>query len=218
MTKKILPKKAIKEILDILKGDYPDAKCALNFRSEFELLVATILSAQCTDERVNKVTKVLFERFSKPSDFAYMEEDTLQNFIKSCGMYKQKSKNIIAMSKIILENFNGIVPDEFEQLIRLPGVGRKTANVVLCNAFGKPGFAVDTHVFRVSNRLGLADSENVVEVEKQLTDCIPEEEWCSVHHLLIAHGRNVCKARNPNCSACSVNHVCSYFNMIGGVH
>lgn len=216
LTKKLLLEDKVRHVLDILQENYPDAKCALNFNTNFELLIATILSAQCTDQRVNKVTEVMFKEFNKPVDFAYMEEDTLQNFIKSCGMYKQKSKNIINMSRIVQEKFNGVIPENFEELVELPGVGRKTANVVLCNAFGKPAFAVDTHVFRVSNRIGLADSDNVVETEKQLTQNIPESEWCSAHHLLIAHGRNVCKARNPNCSICSVNSICSYFNITGG--
>lgn len=216
MTKKLLLEDKVRNVLDILQENYPDAKCALNFSSNFELLIATILSAQCTDQRVNKVTEVMFREFNKPIDFAYMEEGTLQNYIKSCGMYKQKSKNIINMSRIVQEKFNGVIPENFEELVELPGVGRKTANVVLCNAFGKPAFAVDTHVFRVSNRIGLADSDNVVETEKQLTQNIPENEWCSAHHLLIAHGRNVCKARNPNCSICSVNSFCSYFNITGG--
>ena len=202
------------EILELLEKEYKGMGCALNFKSPFEMLAATILSAQTTDVNVNKATEKLFKKFNTPYQFAVMNEEELEPYIKICGFYKTKSKNIIAASKLIVEKYNGEVPDKFEELIKLPGVGRKTANVVLSNAFGKDAIAVDTHVFRVSNRLGIADSKNVEETEKQLQKNIPKNKWSSFHHYLIWHGRKVCSARKPSCSTCFLNQLCKYYRKL----
>lgn len=209
--KKMLTKEEIKEAINILLELYPDAKAELNYSSSFELLIATILSAQCTDVQVNKTTEKLFKDYKTPEDYLGLTEEELGEMIRSCGFYKTKSKNILATSKLIVENFNGQVPDTLEELITLPGVGRKTANVVLSNAFGKPAIAVDTHVFRVSNRIGLADSKNVLDTERDLMDNIDKKTWSKAHHLLIFHGRRICKARKPLCKNCPLTDYCSYF-------
>ena len=207
----MLTKEEIKEAINILLELYPDAKAELNYSSSFELLIATILSAQCTDVQVNKTTEKLFKDYKTPEDYLRLTEEELGEMIRSCGFYKTKSKNILATSKLIVENFNGQVPDTLEELITLPGVGRKTANVVLSNAFGKPAIAVDTHVFRVSNRIGLADSKNVLDTERDLMDNIDKKTWSKAHHLLIFHGRRICKARKPLCKNCPLTDYCSYF-------
>ena len=207
----MLTKEEIKEVINILLELYPDAKAELNYSSSFELLIATILSAQCTDVQVNKTTEKLFKDYKTPEDYLGLTEEELGEMIRSCGFYKTKSKNILATSKLIVENFNGQVPDTLEELITLPGVGRKTANVVLSNAFGKPAIAVDTHVFRVSNRIGLADSKNVLDTERDLMDNIDKKTWSKAHHLLIFHGRRICKARKPLCKNCPLTDYCSYF-------
>lgn len=207
----MLNKEEIKKVINILLELYPDAKAELNYSSSFELLMATILSAQCTDVQVNKTTEKLFKDYKTPEDYLRLTEEKLGEMIRSCGFYKTKSKNILATSKIIVENFNGQVPDTLEELITLPGVGRKTANVVLSNAFGKPAIAVDTHVFRVSNRIGLADSKNVLDTEKDLMDNIDKKMWSKAHHLLIFHGRRICKARKPLCKRCPLTDYCFYF-------
>lgn len=198
------------EILELLEKEYKGMGCALNYKSPFELLVATMLSAQTTDVNVNKATEKLFKKYNTPFQFAVMNEEELETYVKICGFYKTKSKNIIAASKLIAEKYNGDVPDKFEELIKLPGVGRKTANVVLSNAFGKDAIAVDTHVFRVSNRIGIADSKNVEETEMQLQKNIPKNKWSVFHHYLIWHGRKICSARKPGCSACFLNQLCKY--------
>ena len=207
----MLTKEEIKEVINILLELYPDAKAELNYSKSFELLIATILSAQCTDVQVNKTTEKLFKDYKTPEDYLGLTEEELGEMIRSCGFYKTKSKNILATSKLIVENFNGQVPDTLEELITLPGVGRKTANVVLSNAFGKPAIAVDTHVFRVSNRIGLADSKNVLDTERDLMDNIDKKTWSKAHHLLIFHGRRICKARKPLCKNCPLTDYCSYF-------
>ncbi|MEX1377914.1 MAG: endonuclease III [Eubacteriales bacterium] len=199
------------KILQELEQMYPDARCALNHRTPFELLVATILSAQCTDVRVNIVTSTLFQDYNTPRDFAELKYEELEPMIKSCGVYKNKSRSIINTSRILLEEYSSKVPETMEELIKLPGVGRKTANVVLSNAFHKNAIAVDTHVFRVSNRLGLADAKNVLDTENQLMENIPEEKWSIMHHNLIFHGRQVCAARNPKCEICKLSEYCKYF-------
>lgn len=209
--KKVLTKKKREEVIDILLELYPDAKAELNHSSNFELLVATILSAQCTDVRVNKTTDELFKDYNTPEDFLKLSQEELGEKIKSCGFYNMKSKNILGTSKMIMEKFNGKVPDTLEDLTSLPGVGRKTANVVLSNAFSTPAIAVDTHVFRVSNRIGLADSKNVLETEKDLMKNIDKDMWSKAHHLIIFHGRRVCKARNPQCSKCPLIDYCFYY-------
>lgn len=198
----------IAHILDTLAQTYPEAAPQLHFTNPFELLIATILSAQCTDKQVNKTTAVLFPIYGTAAKMAAATEEELEPYIKTCGLFKTKGKNIIATSRILMEQYGGEVPDTLEALMKLPGVGRKTANVVLSNAFGKPAIAVDTHVFRVANRLGLADAKDVLHTEQQLMENIPKEKWSIAHHWLIFHGRQVCSARNPACERCSVAPYC----------
>ena len=195
------------EILRLLAQTYPEAKPELNFSNPYETLVAVILSAQCTDKQVNKVTPAVFARYPDVAAMAKAEEDDLYPMVKSCG-FKTKASNIIAACRIIREKHGGQVPDTMEELTALPGVGRKTANVVLSNAFGIPAFAVDTHVFRVSNRLGLCRADTVEETERQMTRLIPEEKWGEAHHWLIWHGRRVCKAQRPLCGECGLRELC----------
>ena len=207
-------KKRTKEILEILKQDYPDAKCELNHESPFQLLVATILSAQTTDKKVNEVTETLFRDYPDLDAFLTLDVSELEERIKQIGLYRSKAKNLIMMCNQLKQNFNGEVPRTMEEITSLAGAGRKTANVVLSNAFGVPSIAVDTHVFRVSNRLGLADSENVLEVEKQLQKELPKKEWSLTHHLLIFHGRRCCIARNPKCEICNLTKYCKYYKEV----
>jgi len=199
------------KVIEILKETYPNAKSGLKFTNPFELLIATILSAQCTDKRVNIITDRLFKKYKTPEDFLKLTPEELQEEIRECGLYRNKSKSILETCKILKEKYNSKVPETLEELMTLPGVGRKTANVVLSNAFSKQAIAVDTHVFRVSNRIGLADSKDVFTTEKQLMELIPENLWSLSHHLLIHHGRNLCMARKPKCDECPVNHLCLYF-------
>lgn len=203
-------KKKTKEILDILKETYPDAKCELNYETPFQLLVATILSAQTTDKKVNQVTESLFKDYPDLDSFLKLTNEELEGRIREIGLYRNKAKNLILMCNQLKNNFNGEVPKTMEEITTLAGVGRKTANVVLSNAFNVPSIAVDTHVFRVSNRLGLADSDNVLEVEKQLQKELPKKEWSLAHHLLIFHGRRCCIARKPKCEECPLAHLCKY--------
>lgn len=195
-------------ILAILHELYPDAKPELDYNNAFELLIAAILSAQCTDKRVNMVTAELFPMYSTPYDFADLSPDELEPHIRTCGLYRAKAHNITEACKLIVSEFSGRVPETREELMRLPGVGRKVANVVLSNAFGVPAIAVDTHVFRVSNRIGLANASTVDKTEKQLMENIPREEWSIAHHLLIFHGRRVCHAKKPKCNECKLNGIC----------
>lgn len=199
-----------KAALDILSDLYKDAKPALIFNNVFELLVSVILSAQCTDVRVNKTTQKLFEKYNTPELIANMDIELLEDYIRSCGLYKNKAKNIQEASRMICEKFAGKVPQTREELMSLSGVGRKTANVVLSVGFGKPAFAVDTHVFRVANRIGLANAKNPDEVEKQLTAIIPENDWGKAHHWLIYHGRLVCHSQKPDCENCKVREFCDF--------
>ncbi|WP_315081048.1 endonuclease III [uncultured Clostridium sp.] len=198
------------KILDILKETYPDAKCELNYETPFQLLVATILSAQTTDKKVNEVTQTLFKDYPDLDSFLIITNEELEQRIKQIGLYRNKSKNLILMFRQLKEKFNGEVPGTMEGITSLAGAGRKTANVVLSNAFGVPSIAVDTHVFRVSNRLDLANSENVLEVEMQLQKELPKSEWSLTHHLLIFHGRRCCISRNPKCKECPLNNICKY--------
>lgn len=198
-------------ILDILKEAYPEAKCGLDFGSPYELLVATILSAQCTDVRVNIITKGLFKKHNTPEKMLRLTEEELGEMIKSCGLYKNKSRNILAASSMLAAEYKCEVPENMEELLRLPGVGRKTANVVLSNAFGVPAIAVDTHVFRVSNRLGISKGKTPDEVERGLMKVIPKDTWGLAHHLLIIHGRRRCAARNPKCGECPLTGLCEYY-------
>jgi len=199
-----------KKIVDILKETYPDAKCELNYETPLQLLTATILSAQTTDKKVNEVTKDLFIDYPDLDALLTLKNDELEERIKQIGLYRNKSRHLILMFRQLKEKFNGEVPKTMEEIISLAGVGRKTANVVLSNAFNVPSIAVDTHVFRVSNRLELANSENVLKVEMQLQEEIPKREWILMHHLLIFHGRRCCLARNPKCIECPLSHLCKY--------
>ncbi|MGI6161440.1 MAG: endonuclease III [Christensenellales bacterium] len=199
------------KILEIIEAEYPGAKSELDFRTPFELLVATILSAQCTDVRVNIVTAELFKEHNTPKAMLALGVQKLEEYIKTCGLFRSKAKNIIAASRIIIEKYGGEVPSSLEELRELPGVGRKTANVVAFNAFGIPAIAVDTHVFRVSNRLGLTDAKNVLNTEKMLMEVIPRERWGDAHHWILLHGRRVCKARNPECGICRLSEYCRYY-------
>ena len=198
----------IAAILAALAAAHPDAKPELDFNTPFELLVATMLSAQCTDKQVNRCTQKLFPVCNTPDKMAGMTFEQLEPYIKSCGFFRTKGEHIIAASKIIMEKHGGKVPEIREELEALPGVGRKTANVVLSNAFGQNAIAVDTHVFRVSNRLGLANAKDVWNTEKQLMENIPEDKWSIAHHWLIFHGRRVCSAQKPKCDICTVKEYC----------
>ena len=199
------------EVIRILEKRYPDAKAELDHTNPFELLIATILSAQCTDVRVNKVTADLFKELKSPEDYIFLGQEELGKRIKSCGFYNSKSKSIIGACEMLIDKFGGRVPETIEELMELPGVGRKTANVVASNSFGVDAIAVDTHVFRVSNRIGLAKSDDVLEVEKQLMSMIDKDMWTKAHHIIIFHGRRTCKARNPLCGECPITEYCNYY-------
>ena len=200
-------KKIAKEIVYRLSKVFLD-KPALNFTTPFELLVAVILSAQCTDERVNKVTKELFKDYNTPEKMVTLSQEELEKYIFSCGLYKSKASHILETSKDIIERFNGEVPNTKEQLVTLAGVGRKTANVVYSVAFKGNAIAVDTHVFRVSNRIGLANAKNVLSTERALMKIIDESDWSKTHHYLIYLGRSFCKAKNPDCENCPIKDLC----------
>ena len=202
----------IEIILEKLKKIHSNPVCELEYDNPFHLLIAVILSAQCTDKRVNKVTPALFEKWQTPEQFASLTAEELIPYIKSCGYYNSKSKSIIEAAKSIVTDFNGIVPQTVEELMTLRGVGKKTANVVYAVAFGGDAIAVDTHVRRVSNRLGLSNSNDVLKIEKDLNNLFPQTEWSTLHHLLIHHGRYVCMSRNPKCNECIFNSECKYFN------
>ncbi|NLK73235.1 MAG: endonuclease III [Clostridiales bacterium] len=202
-------------ILNELKKLYPEAECELNFRTPFQLLIAVVLSAQTTDKKVNEVTERLFADYPDLDSMLTISEEVLQERIKKIGLYKTKSKNIMNLCKMLKEQYDGVIPNTFEDLIKLPGVGRKTANVVLSNAFSIPAIAVDTHVFRVSNRIGMVQGKNVLDTEYQLMEKIPRGQWSEAHHMLIWHGRRICKAQNPNCVNCPLNTVCKYYQGIG---
>ena len=205
-------KQRILEIIRILEKVYSGTKSGLVFSTPFELLIATMLSAQSTDKQVNKITGHLFQKAPTPEKMLALGEDGLIQEIKSCGYYNEKAKNILATCHMLIEEYNAKVPDSMEELILLPGVGRKTANVVLANAFGKDAIAVDTHVFRVANRLGLAQAANVKQTEMQLMENIPKEKWSDAHHWLIWHGRQICSVRNPKCINCPLSQVCKMYN------
>ena len=199
-----------RKIIGALKKAYPDAKIALNFGNPLELLVATILSAQCTDERVNQVTPALFKRYTTARDYARADAAELEEEIRSTGFYRAKTRSIIAMAKGLVEKHGGEVPRSRAELVALPGVGLKTANVVLGNAYGGQAIAVDTHVFRVTQRLGLARSDDPDEIHDQLSDVLPQKEWTFTTHLIQAHGRRCCFARKPLCPACPIRTLCPW--------
>ena len=197
-------------LLRILEQTYPDARCALHYRNPLELLIATILSAQCTDERVNMVTPALFARYPDAASFAEAEPAELEELIHSCGFYRQKAKSIRACCRRLVDEFGGDVPAGMEHLVTLPGVGRKTANVVLNEVFGEPAIAVDTHVLRTANRLGWISTRDPVKAEFQLLDAVPKKWWGRVTLLLIHHGRNCCSARKPLCADCTILKGCPH--------
>jgi endonuclease-3 len=197
-------------IIRHLERAYPDAACALRFSTPLELLVATILAAQCTDERVNQVTAALFQKYRRPDDYAVADPGTFEDEIRSTGFFRAKTRSVLGMARALLERYGGEVPRTLEALTDLPGVGRKTANVVLGNAFGVPGIAVDTHVFRVTQRLGLAKADDPDEVESQLAEVVPRPGWTRFCHLIQAHGRRVCLARTPACASCPVRALCPW--------
>lgn len=206
--------KKIDEIIKLLIEEYPDVRCELDYKTPFQLLVATILSAQTTDVKVNEVTEDLFRDYPSLDDFLLLSIEELEERIKTIGLYRNKSKYIYSMSRQLKENFNGQVPNSLEDLMSLSGVGRKTANVVLSNAFGIPAIAVDTHVFRVSNRIGLARAKNVLDTEMQLQNKLDRDLWSLTHHLLIFHGRRRCHARNPDCANCTIRQYCNYYKKL----
>lgn len=226
-----LTTKQVNTVLDILEKDYPLAGCALKYQTKFQLLIAVTLSAQTTDLSVNNVTPNLWKAYPDSISLARANQEDVESIIKSIGLYRNKSKNIIGIAKALQQRLSVIddaernrylhshdnkdgVPDTFEELIKLPGVGRKTANVVLAEAFGEQKIAVDTHVLRVSNRIGLASAKDTYGTEMDLMKAIPKSRWTKAHHLLIWHGRNFCKARNPDCDLCSVRDYCNYHTEI----
>ncbi len=197
-------------ILKRLAEHYPEAKSGLKYDNPFQLFVATVLSAQTTDEQVNRITAELFKAVPSIYELSRMKASELEPFVRRCGLYRHKSRYLIEAAKIIVDRYGGRIPDQREELIKLPGVGRKTANIIISSAYGQPAIAVDTHVFRVSKRLGLADGNNVEQVEKQLEQAIPIAEWSDSHHRLIAHGRRLCQARSPRCGSCFLEDLCVY--------
>ncbi len=203
-------KKRAQRIVKVLAKEYPDSKCALDYRNAYELLMATILSAQCTDVRVNMVTPVLFEKYPTPGDLADAEMGELESIIKSTGFFRQKAKSLVACCQDIVERFGGELPKTMDELSTLAGVGRKTANVILGNVFGVPGIVVDTHVKRLSNRLGLTQQSDPNKIEKDLMEMIPEKEWTLFSLRLIDHGRKVCDARKPQCIECALRKDCPF--------
>lgn len=203
-----LKKSEIIELIEIMSDLYPEAECELMHKDKFQLLVAVVLSAQTTDKGVNKVTPQLFNRFPDAKAMASAEIQELEDLLKTIGMYRTKSKNIVALSEMLMNEFEGQVPGDYEKLTRLPGVGRKTANVVLSVGFGEPRIAVDTHVFRLANRIGLTAEKDVLKTELGLMKAIPKDRWIMMHHAMIWHGRRVCPARNPRCKECGINALC----------
>lgn len=209
-------KKHAEEVFSLLRKEYPKVKSALNFSNAFQLLIATILAAQCTDERVNIVTKDLFKKYKTPAEFLAVSYEELEKDIFSTGFYRQKAKSIKNCCKSLVENYKGKVPKDFDEINKLPGVGRKTASVVAGNAFGIPAVAVDTHVIRLSNLLGFIDSKDPAKIEFKLKALLPEEDWVNSSHWLAAHGRKICKAKKPKCLQCVLGNICPSFNPDNG--
>lgn len=203
-------KKLAAEVISLLKKQYPQVKCALNYTKPHELLIATRLSAQCTDKRVNMVTPALFERFPTVEAFAQADIAEVEQLVRTCGLFKTKARDIVLMCRSLHDEYGGAVPDSIEELTKLAGVGRKTANLVVGDLYGKPAYVCDTHVIRLTNRIGLADGTDAVKVEKQLRDIIPPDESLDFCHRLVWHGRGVCSARAPQCSGCTLKSICRY--------
>lgn len=199
-------------VSSILQNTYPEAACSLDYTDPLQLLIATMLAAQCTDQRVNIVTKDLFKKYTSVYDYANANPEELEEDIKSTGFYRNKARNIIRCCQKLIKDFDGKVPDTMEKLLTLPGVGRKTANVVLGNIYKKPGVIVDTHCKRLSNRIGLTNNEDPVKIEYDLMEILPEKDWTSFSNCLVYHGRAVCDARKPKCAECSIAAYCDFFN------
>ena len=198
-------------IIETLKEMYPDAKCSLDFSTPFQMLVSVVLSAQCTDERVNKTTPSIFSKYSTPQDFADMDIELLEELIHPCGFYKTKAKNLKRTAQILVEKYDGMVPNNMEDLMSLPGVGRKSANVIMLEAFDLPqGIAVDTHCKRIANRLGFSSESDPAKIEQDLLKVIPKEYYKDVNHIFIWHGRNVCTSQKPKCDSCKLQQYCKY--------
>ena len=208
-----MKKNDIINLIKILKNTYPDAQCSLDFETPFQMVVAVTLSAQCTDERVNKTTPELFNKCKTVEDFVNININELEKIIHPCGFYKNKAKNIKLCAKQVLENFNGIVPNNMENLLTLAGIGRKSANVIMLEVYGiANGVAVDTHAKRISNRLGLSDNKEPEKIEQDLIKQIPPKYLKDINHLFMWHGRNTCTARNPKCEICTIKNYCKYYN------
>ncbi len=197
-------------ILALLEETYMGTETALHYSTPFELLVAVIMSAQCTDERVNKITARIFPKYNTPEKMGALSQEQLEEEIRDCGLFRSKAKNLLATCKMLTGEYNSVIPDTIEELMKLPGVGKKTANVVASIVYKVPAIAVDTHVFRVSHRLGLAKGDDPLAVEKELQKAIPKNKWSDAHHWLIWHGRKICKARKPLCSECVLVELCPY--------
>ena len=206
--KKTKKKEAAKKAIEALKQRYPDAVCSLEYGDALQLLISTRLSAQCTDARVNMVTPALFERFPDLDSFADADVGEVEELIRSSGLYKTKARDIVAMAKMLRDMYGGVIPDTVEELIKLPGVGRKTANLVVGDVYGKPAVVADTHCIRISNRLGLCDTKDAKKVEQQLREILPPEESNAFCHRLVLFGREICSARSPKCDICPLNKVC----------
>ncbi len=205
-------KKQINEIINKLKNKYPEAKCSLDFNNSYEMLIAVLLSAQCTDERVNKTTPKLFEKYNSPEKMLSLNNSELEKYISSINFFKVKANNILKLSKILVEEFNGIVPDNMEELMKLPGIGRKSANVIMLEAFNNPqGVAIDTHAKRISNRIGISNKEDPSEIEKDILLKLDKKDYYDANHLFVWHGRYTCKARKPECTNCPITDMCDFY-------
>ena len=207
-TVSMLSKNKIKKIIEALIAEYPDAGCELDYGTKYQLLVSVMLSAQTTDASVNKVTPALFAAAPDAEAMVKLSQAELEDHIRTIGLYKNKARNVLAMTNMLLDKYSGEVPGDFDSLVALPGVGRKTANVVLAEAFGQQQIAVDTHVFRLANRIGLTDAKDVLKTELDLQKVLPHDKWTLMHHALIIHGRRCCHARNPECGCCPINGIC----------
>ena len=204
-------KEEVSQIIRRLEQLYPDAVCSLDYKKDYELLFSVRLAAQCTDARVNLVTPALFQRFPTLESFAEASDEEVGEYVRSCGFWRAKAKDIVACAKMLLREYGGKVPDRMEDLLRLPGVGRKTANLILGDIYGQEGYVCDTHCIRITGRLGLTDgSKDPVKVEKQLRACIPPEKSSDFCHRMVLHGRAVCMARNPDCASCTLRELCDY--------
>lgn len=209
---RISKKQRAAEVIELLKREYPEVKCALIYEKPHELLIATRLSAQCTDKRVNLVTPAMFERFPSIEAFAEAEVSEVEEYIKSCGLYHTKAQDIVEMCRVLRDVYGSKVPDSIEELVKLPGVGRKTANLIVGDLYGKPAMVCDTHVIRLTNRLGLSEGKDAAQVEKQLRAVVPPEEGLYFCHRLVWHGRGVCSARAPKCEECALSGICAEYS------